>query len=63
MAAARGPRWPGLGSGPGWACGYLLAVPWGAWLALLSANRRPLAPWVRLGWRQVPGPDGCGLNR
>ena len=36
----------GLGyqSGPGWACGCLLVVPWGAWLALLSANQRPLVP-------------------
>ena len=25
-------------------CLLQLAVPWGAWLALLGANRRPLAP-------------------
>ena len=35
---------PGLGPGPDWACGCLLAAPLGGWLALLAANRRPLVP-------------------
>ena len=40
----RAPVAVGLGPGAGWACACSLAVPWGAWLALLGANRRPLAP-------------------
>ena len=39
----RGRAW-GLGPGAGWAWACLLAAPWGAWLSLLGANRRPLAP-------------------
>ena len=41
LPAGPGGRAWGLGPGAGWACACLLAVPWGAWLALLGANRRP----------------------
>ena len=44
LPAGPGGRGPGAWAGAGWACACLLAVPWGAWLALLGANRRPLAP-------------------
>ena len=54
-------------AGPGVWSWLGLWLPAGGALGCLAgpAERQSasLAPWVRLGWRQVPGPDECVLNR